>query len=178
MAHVAAIALVEAVGAVLPARASVRIKWPNDLLIGPAKVAGILVEATTDIAQHAWYVVGLGVNCIHHPDGLAYPTTDLTEAAGRTVHPDEVFAGLQRSFASALSLWNAGAGFSAVRQRWLSHALPLGTTLTARLPDRTIDGGFGGMDETGRLLLDTMAGRLTIQAAEIHVGTLAAGLVG
>ncbi|RZL52832.1 MAG: biotin--[acetyl-CoA-carboxylase] ligase, partial [Sphingomonas sp.] len=70
LALVAAVALHRAVGVFLPDAA--RLKWPNDLLLGDAKLSGILLERSEDAV-----VVGIGVNLAHHPDLPDRATTSL-----------------------------------------------------------------------------------------------------
>jgi BirA family biotin operon repressor/biotin-[acetyl-CoA-carboxylase] ligase len=71
LAMVAAVALDELLQAFVdPAR--LRIKWPNDLLVGGAKISGILLEAVDDAV-----VVGIGVNLAHHPDNIDRAATSL-----------------------------------------------------------------------------------------------------
>ena len=89
LSFVAAVALHDAVTARIPGLAGrVLLKWPNDLLIDRNKFAGILVEG-----EGATVVIGIGVNCAHHPDGTEHPATDLA-AAGVRATPDSLFAPL------------------------------------------------------------------------------------
>src|SRR5476649_1452208 len=52
-----------------------KLKWPNDLLLGPHKLAGILIEGESKPVFAV--VVGFGVNCANHPPDTAFPATDL-----------------------------------------------------------------------------------------------------
>ena len=71
-------------------RRELKLKWPNDLLLDGAKLAGILIEAES-VGGKTATVAGIGVNCAHHPRDIAYPATDLA-AHGVSVAPDELFA--------------------------------------------------------------------------------------
>src|SRR5215475_1913271 len=62
-----------------------KVKWPNDVLIGKAKVAGILIEGETEPAFAV--AIGIGVNCATHPDNTDYPAADLV-GLGALVVPD------------------------------------------------------------------------------------------
>src|SRR4029079_14280939 len=86
LSFVAALAVHDAVGRRIPGLAGrLVLKWPNDLLIDRNKFAGILVEG-----EGATVVIGIGVNCIHHPEGTDYPETDIA-AAGVRASPERLF---------------------------------------------------------------------------------------
>jgi BirA family biotin operon repressor/biotin-[acetyl-CoA-carboxylase] ligase len=156
LALVAAVALEEAVSlfGVHP-----MLKWPNDLLVGGAKLSGILLERVDDAV-----IIGFGVNLAHHPVDLDRPATSI---AAHAPAPDpQVFAEtLAEVFARWLSRWRDGIG--PVRDRWLARAHPLDTALTARLADGTsMEGLFGGLDGQGALILRLADGTTRV----IHAG--------
>ena len=167
LAFVGAVALFDAVVAVLPVDRRLCIKWPNDLLVDGAKVAGILVEGTRLPNGRAALVIGFGVNCGSHPDGLPYRTIDLGVAAGRPVEPQALLAGLSETMLDALASWQGGPGFDDVRRRWLARATPLGTALTVSGRDARMAGIFAGIDPEGRLLLRTETGEQTIDVGDV-----------
>lgn len=140
------------------------LKWPNDLLLDGAKLSGILLERTDDAV-----VIGIGVNLAHHPDLPDRPTTSLA-AHGVTVAPADFADTLAEAFRRWLSRWR-GEGLAPIRARWLEHAHPVGTALTARLPDGAgIDGLFDGLDADGALLLRLASGeRRVIHAADVFL---------
>jgi len=156
---VAALALRDAVRGTAPKLASkLKLKWPNDLLLGGAKFAGILIEAET-VGGRTTSVVGIGVNCAHHPGDTAYPATHLA-ANGAAVTPAALFRALTGTMVARLAQWERGAGFSAIRAEWLSHAAGIGGDLVVRLPDRELRGKFESLDSAGRLMLRLPAGTL------------------
>ncbi len=140
------------------------LKWPNDLLVDGAKLSGILLERADDAV-----VVGIGVNLAHHPDLPDRPTTSLA-AHGTPVEAGEFAETLAESFARWLARWRS-EGLAPVRQRWLDRAHPIGTALTARLPDGTAhDGLFDGLDGDGALILRLADGdRRVIHAADVFL---------
>jgi BirA family transcriptional regulator, biotin operon repressor / biotin---[acetyl-CoA-carboxylase] ligase len=163
LALVAAVALEEAVRVFLPSGAM--LKWPNDLLIGGAKLSGILLERVGDAV-----IIGFGVNLAHHPDGLERPVTSL---AGQGIEPPDpqLFA---ETLAESLERWVArwrGEGLAPVRDRWLARAHRAGTALTARLADGSaMDGLFGGLDRDGALILRLADGTShVIHAADVFL---------
>ena len=140
------------------------LKWPNDLLLGNAKLSGILLERAGDAV-----VIGIGVNLAHHPDLLDRPTTSLA-AHGIAVAPATFVDNLADTFARWLSRWRS-EGLAPIRAAWLAAAHPPGTALTARLPDGTShDGLFDGLDPDGALILRLADGsRRVIHAADVFL---------
>ncbi len=162
LAFVAALAALDAVAEAAPGLASrLTVKWPNDLLIDGAKFAGILIEA-----EGASVVIGIGVNCAHHP-ATPYPASDLT-AAGAAVSPQRLLASLSKTMAARLAEWNGGAGFASIRADWLTRAAGLGLPIRVRLPQRELAGRFEALDDSGHLLLRLADGRMeTVSAGEV-----------
>lgn len=136
------------------------IKWPNDLLLNGAKLSGILLERAGDAV-----VVGIGVNLAHHPDDTDRQATSLA-AYGTAPDPSDFAETLADAFARWVGIWR-GQGLGLVRTRWLERAHPIGTALTARLPDGSAtDGLFGGLDGDGALNLRLADGTTRV----IHAG--------
>jgi BirA family biotin operon repressor/biotin-[acetyl-CoA-carboxylase] ligase len=141
-----------------------KVKWPNDLLIGGAKVAGILIEGESAPGFAA--VIGFGVNCAAHPSDTPYPATDLA-ACGAQVAPQTLLSALAGAMQKRLSQWQAGQGFAAIRADWLKRAAGLGHAIQVRLPDREFSGNFEGLDDDGRLLVRGSAGVTAVTAGEV-----------
>jgi BirA family biotin operon repressor/biotin-[acetyl-CoA-carboxylase] ligase len=151
LSFVAAVALSDAVAVVAPRSAeSLGLKWPNDLLVGGAKAAGILIEAVH--GEHFSAVVGCGVNVAHHPEGLPYAGTHLA-ARDPSATSDALFEALSNAFAERLEQWQGGRGFAATRSAWLQRAAGLGKPIQVKLADRTLEGQFEALTEDGVLLL-------------------------
>lgn len=159
----AAVALAEAVRRYVPEKARLRLKWPNDVLLGAGKLAGILLE-TGGVAR-PWLVIGFGVNLLRAPDGLGRPAAAFSAHAPPP--PPELFAGdLLRS----LDGWRARyatEGFEPVRRAWLRAAHGEGETVTATAGSERIEGRFAGLAGDGALLLETDAGRVAVAAGEV-----------
>lgn len=161
LALVAGVALQETAALFLSGdNPAVRLKWPNDLLLGPAKLAGILLER-----QGEAVVAGFGANLARHPDHLDRPVTHL--GAHAPAPAPLVFAGaLAEAFSRWLVRWRA-EGLGPVRARWLERAHPAGTALSAALPEGgRADGLFEGLAEDGALRLRLADG----SARVIHAG--------
>jgi BirA family biotin operon repressor/biotin-[acetyl-CoA-carboxylase] ligase len=140
------------------------LKWPNDLLLGGAKLAGILLERVENAV-----VVGVGVNLAHHPDLPDRPTTSLA-AQGIGVQAQLFAEVLAEVFARRLHRWR-GEGLAPIRTAWLAAAHPIGSALNARLPDGTsVDGLFDGLDADGALILRLEHGdRRVIHAGDVFL---------
>ncbi|TMJ04479.1 MAG: biotin--[acetyl-CoA-carboxylase] ligase [Alphaproteobacteria bacterium] len=135
-----------------------KLKWPNDLLLDGAKLAGILIEAESAGGANA-AAAGIGVNCAHHPDNLAYPATSLA-AHGVTVSPGELLHALSRTMLLRVAHWDRGPGFAEIRSEWLAHAAGIGGDIRVRLADRELTGTFETLDSLGRLMLRLPGGAL------------------
>lgn len=166
LSFVAGLALHDAVSGRIPGLASrVLLKWPNDLLIDRHKFAGILIEGEGGAA-----VVGIGVNCVHHPDGTDFPATDLA-AAGVRATPQSLFGPLSAAMVARLAQWERGKGFAAVRADWLARASRFGKAIRVRVEEGEIAGIFETVDETGRLVLRRDDGTMqTVTAGDVLIG--------
>jgi BirA family biotin operon repressor/biotin-[acetyl-CoA-carboxylase] ligase len=163
------VAVEAAVSSALPAEAAqtLRIKWPNDLLIGGRKTSGILIEAEQLPDGRRAVVIGCGINVAHRPEAGLYPTTCLAEQ-GSSVSPQDLFAQLVVTMDSALRLWDQGRGVAAIRDAWIERAQGIGEPVTVNLPDRQIHGLFDGIDVEGRLMLALPDGsRQTIASGDV-----------
>lgn len=155
---VAAVALAEAVSALLPAGAGVALKWPNDVLVGGAKVSGILLEASAALDRSIdWLVIGAGVNIASHPSDTPYPATSLQREGAADVTAADILRTFAERFLAWYETWRA-RGFPPVRARWLTSARGLGEPIEVRLERETLQGSFGDLDESGALMLDMTDG--------------------
>ena len=139
-----------------------KVKWPNDLLLGSEKLAGILIEGESEPGFAV--VAGFGVNCASHPDDTAYPATDLKRGA---VAPEALLAALAAAMARRLTQWARGEAFAQIRADWLKRAAGLGEDVRVRLPERELTGRFIGLDEAGHLQLEAPEGLTTVTAGEV-----------
>lgn len=167
----AAVAVHRAIRRVMPPGSpEVAIKWPNDILIDGRKTCGILLEGEGLPDGRRALVIGCGVNVATMPLEALYPVTSLRRE-GSTVSPVELFAHLFVTMAETLSLWDRGAGIASIIDQWRASAKGVGETITVNLPDRSLSGRFVGIDEDGRLLLDTGAGApQAIAAGDVFFG--------
>lgn len=156
----AGLALIEAVDVAMPGQ-PLLLKWPNDLLLGGKKVAGILLERSSDRVA-----IGFGLNLASAPE--------LEEREAATLAVDmapEVFAPLLAgSFARLLNLWRTNESFALVRA-WEHRAHRLGAKLTVHVSKvEILTGRFGGLAPDGALRLLQENGSVeVIHAADIFL---------
>lgn len=155
---VAALALHDALAALLGPEADVRLKWPNDALLGGRKVSGILLEASGRAdAPLDWLVVGVGLNLVSHPEGTEHPATDVRAETGVEVEAARAVEAYVAAFAQRWCSWLDG-GFGPIRAAWLDRAAALGSGIRVRLDRETLTGRFVDLDAQGALVLETAPG--------------------
>lgn len=145
------------------------LKWPNDLLIGRAKTAGLLLEGESR-AGRLDLIIGFGVNIASCPDDTPYPAAFLKQIEARA-SVEAMLAGLADAWVARFATWSRPGGFGPIRDAWLERAAFLGETITLRLPEGVVAGRFAGIDRSGRLELDTLGGRRIIDAGDLYFAT-------
>jgi BirA family biotin operon repressor/biotin-[acetyl-CoA-carboxylase] ligase len=149
------------------------LKWPNDVLAGRNKLAGILLEAETVADERLAVVVGIGTNVVASPEGTPYPTTSLN-ALGVNVGAEDLFSALSDSWAEYRGIWDNGRGFGDIRTSWLDRAAGLGQPVSVQSGTSTISGIFDTIDESGCLIVSTSDGkRIPISAGDVYFGSTA-----
>jgi BirA family transcriptional regulator, biotin operon repressor / biotin---[acetyl-CoA-carboxylase] ligase len=149
------------------------LKWPNDVLVGDAKVAGILVERV-DRPAGATAVVGVGVNVSTTRDELPVPTaTSLALEDAGHVDRGNLLVAVLGAFAAGYAGWVAAGedGVRALRAAYLEACDTLGRPVTVALPGgQDLAGEAVGVDEHGRLRVATADGVRVLGAGDVvHV---------
>ena len=145
------------------------LKWPNDVLAGREKLAGILLEAET-IGDRLSVAVGMGTNIVSAPEGTPYPATSLA-ALGITANAGDLFMALSDSWAEYRGIWNDGKGFADIRRMWLERAAGLGEPVSIQTGGAAVEGIFETIDDTGCMILATRDGkRIPIAAGDVYFG--------
>jgi BirA family transcriptional regulator, biotin operon repressor / biotin---[acetyl-CoA-carboxylase] ligase len=149
------------------------LKWPNDVLAGQAKLAGILLEAEAVADGRLAVVVGIGTNIVAAPDGLATPATSLA-ALGIHATAEGLFFELSEAWTEFRGMWDNGRGFSDIRRLWLDRAAGLGQAVSIHGGSRPVEGTFETIDEAGCMIVRTPAGkRVPISAGDVYFGSAA-----
>ena len=178
----ASLAVVDAIARACQEQAPATIKWPNDVLIGERKVAGILIETSHDAQGHLLAVIGIGINVNGHIEAVAQylaeqashvaHATTLETVCGHPVSREILIAYLLRSLEEAyLSLQQETTGVLSattartlpsrlLREKWRDRLSTLGRAITVRQGNSTISGVAEDVDGNGELLLRSHSGEL------------------
>jgi BirA family transcriptional regulator, biotin operon repressor / biotin---[acetyl-CoA-carboxylase] ligase len=149
------------------------LKWPNDVLAGRQKLAGILLEAEAVGDNRLAVVVGIGTNVVAAPEGTPTPATSLA-ALGVQIGAEELFATLSDTWAEFRGIWDNGRGFGDIRKLWLERAAGLGERVAVQTGNSMIEGTFDTLDETGCMIVRAADGRrLPVTAGDVYFGTAA-----
>ncbi len=153
------------------------LKWPNDVLAGTKKLAGILLEAEAIADNQLAVVVGIGINVVAAPEGTPTPATSLA-ALGVQIGAEELFAELSDAWVEYRSIWDNGRGFDVIRKLWLQRAAGLGEKIAVHTGGTPLEGIFDTLDEAGCLVVRTSEGRrVPIAAGDVYFGQAASARV-
>lgn len=166
LAFVAGLAVHDTVRAVLP-HIRARLKWPNDVHVEGAKLAGILLERRGDAV-----VVGIGMNVAVAPEGTGRAVTSLHDQ-GAMAHIDAaaVLELLAARFHDRLAEWRMAGGAATLLEVWCAAAHKPGQAMAVqRGPGDRVEGVFDGLAADGALLLRCADGRVeAISAGDVHL---------
>jgi BirA family transcriptional regulator, biotin operon repressor / biotin---[acetyl-CoA-carboxylase] ligase len=162
LGFVAALAVADTVAQYAPA-ASIALKWPNDVLAGGRKLAGILLER-----EGVALAVGIGINCADHPTGTEFPAASLAQF-GPAPEADAVLARLAAPMSTWYEVWLRD-GFAPIRREWRARAFGLGTTIVARTSVGDMVGVFEDLDEDGAIVIRAGGIISRITAADVFFG--------
>lgn len=159
LALAAGLALIEAADIAAPGR-DLMLKWPNDLLLGGAKLGGILLERSGDRV-----VAGFGVNLAAAP---AIPDRATADLAG-AISPQAFAPLLAASFARLLDAWRSAAP-DAFARAWLARAHGIGTPLAVHGGrEEIVTGTFAGIEPDGALRLDVGGKVQVVRAGDVSL---------
>jgi len=146
------------------------LRWPNDLMLGPRKAGGILVEAQIQSEGSLHAVVGIGIN-VHQrefPSGLATPATSLDIETGRPIARQPLLVALLKSLERETdALLNPAAEKAILPRVEQASTWVRGRTVQVHGP-QACTGITAGLDENGFLLVRTASGAVTVQTGGIR----------
>ncbi|SEM04304.1 biotin--[acetyl-CoA-carboxylase] ligase [Nonomuraea pusilla] len=152
------------------AEVDVRLKWPNDLLVGERKIAGILAERADDAV-----VIGMGLNVSLTPAELPVPTaTSLAVEQAACLDRDPLLRAVLREVETHYREWAAAGGDAdacGLRAAYLASSATVGRPVRVELPgDQALTGLATGIDPGGHLQVESGGERYTLSAGDVvHV---------
>jgi BirA family biotin operon repressor/biotin-[acetyl-CoA-carboxylase] ligase len=144
------------------------LKWPNDLLIGGSKLAGVLAEADFDGSRFRGVVVGIGVN-VGWPGPAEAWGTCLDDAGGRAQSVDKeiVLDLLLAGLARRRPLLDEEAGRRTLADEVRRRCATLGQRVRVTLPNEELTGVASAIDDAGHLVVETESGRRLVSAGDV-----------
>jgi BirA family transcriptional regulator, biotin operon repressor / biotin---[acetyl-CoA-carboxylase] ligase len=144
------------------------LKWPNDVLLGSGKLAGILVEIGAPVKNQVHTVVGIGVNIQLGTDDQEKIDQPLSTLAGLSISRNALAGAILNSVISGMDRF-ADSGFSTFHDDWLLFDLYANREVVVHLGDQRITGVDSGVDQSGNLQLRTSAGLQAFNAGEVSL---------
>lgn len=151
--------------------ADVRLKWPNDIVVGEAKLGGILIELQAEADGPCMIVLGVGVNLRLPSDAsvlLGRPVTDVASHTGMPLQRNRLGGFLLEELLVLLRHYPEG-GFPALRGEWLSLDALRDAQVTVSGLDHDVSGIARGVDDHGALRLETSDGLRLLHGGEVSL---------
>ena len=144
---------------------SIKIKWPNDVLVNDAKISGILFEKADD----NFWVMGIGINVVSSPENSStdYKTTSINSYR-TSINRFDVLYHFVKVFDELLNTY-CQKGFAHIKQTWLDNAYCLGNCISIKQEKNVLTGVFETIDDNGALLLKTEDGIKTILVGDLFI---------
>jgi BirA family biotin operon repressor/biotin-[acetyl-CoA-carboxylase] ligase len=140
------------------------LKWPNDLLVGDRKLAGVLAESLIESGEVAAVVVGLGLN-VNGSGGLPRGAIALDEIAGRRLDRDALLDAVLDDLAVRLEQWEQDP--VALHTAYRVALATIGRRVRVEMPGGAIVGSARDVDDDGRLLVDVGDGEVVVAAGDV-----------
>lgn len=151
---------------------SAGLKWPNDIVVDNAKLAGILIDVVGESTGPCAVIIGIGVNVRMPPaagSGIDQAWTDLCTLTGHpAVSRNRLAACMLEQVLPAVDEFEA-RGLQPFMDEWRRHDLVHGRPIDLQLGDERIRGTACGIDAGGALLVETAAGRRRFTSGEVSV---------
>jgi BirA family transcriptional regulator, biotin operon repressor / biotin---[acetyl-CoA-carboxylase] ligase len=144
----------------------VKLKWPNDIYLDHRKLGGVLIHSRLGTELVA--LIGIGINLMSAPQSVKESAISLADVMTDPPPPRELMETIVRDLHAAVSNLEAG-DWQLVIDEWTQSALWVGEHVTI-LADHEISGRFTGIDQFGRMILDTGAGELEIATGDVRRG--------
>ena len=161
-------AVVEAIGKLV--QIDVRMKWPNDIVIGEKKLGGILCELVSDTNNLLGVILGIGINqnnMLEKNPELTSIATSLINEVGYETSREDLVSYIINSIDSRIHDVDSKSSFDSIRNEWLSLNITIGKTVIVSTEHGEIKGKATGITETGSLLISTNGKILDITAGDV-----------
>ncbi|MEM1404140.1 MAG: bifunctional biotin--[acetyl-CoA-carboxylase] ligase/biotin operon repressor BirA [Pseudomonadota bacterium] len=147
------------------------LKWPNDVLLGGRKLAGVLIEMNGDASGPCTAIIGMGVN-VRLPSNassrIEQPWADLTQQSEELLSRNALIASLLCRLLPALSVYERG-GFADWADRWRALDAYADRPVTIESAGKATAGVARGVDDRGALLLETATGLHPMHGGEVSL---------
>ncbi len=164
----AAVALAAADACGVVAGVEPQLKWPNDLLVGEAKLAGVLAEAELSGGGVRSVVVGLGVNLAWPgPTGVGGTCLDELSPAAAPVSRDALLAALLQALGPRRALLDEISGRLTLATELRQRCATIGRQVSVELPGETLTGLATGVDDAGHLLVESGGTTRVVAAGDV-----------
>ena len=148
-----------------------QLKWPNDIVVGDAKLGGVLIELQAEAEGLCKVVIGVGLN-LRLPDSasllLGRSVTDVSQHTSSSLRRNEIGALLLDELLSLLRRYPSG-GFADIRETWLQHDALRDMDVVVTGLDKELMGIARGVDEHGALRLETPEGMYLLHGGEVSL---------
>jgi len=145
------------------------LKWPNDVLVHGAKIAGILLE-TIKTHNRQYLIIGIGLNIDNHPCDIDRDTTSMSAIVSQVPEVSHMLDVIMSSFEHYFALWQA-QGFLPIRHLWLQKIYNPKHVMTVNDGRNRISGIFQDIDLNGAIRLKLASGQIyTLSAGEVFFG--------
>ncbi|AMB78005.1 MULTISPECIES: bifunctional biotin--[acetyl-CoA-carboxylase] ligase/biotin operon repressor BirA [Pseudomonas] len=129
------------------------LKWPNDVLVGNKKIAGILLELVGDPADVCHLVIGIGINAnMRVASEVDQAWTSVFLESGKAINRNSLVSSLNQSLLTYLKR-HESSGFAAIQAEWESNHLWQGREVSLIAGVHQVDGTVMGIDQQGALRL-------------------------
>lgn len=155
--YLTTLAIVETLTPLLPTNNTIKIKWPNDILVNSCKIGGVLVERIT-YQQQSFIIIGIGVNILNAPS-TDQPTTSIAQCKGMTLQPLELMQRITAQIDEWYTKWQK-VGNDILINSINSKLYQLNQSTKIRQGNRHIEGISRGLNHLGELTLQDPDGNI------------------
>ena len=155
---------------------NVGLKWPNDVLVGPSKISGILSEIVSIGDETFGIVMGIGVNqncpISDMPPGLQWPTTSVIDEIGKETSIESLLCSIVNGIDELLQMVERDSSFGAVLEEWRKSSTTLGARVRVHEDGKTTDGVAKDIGPDGTLIVETEDGLVNVLLGNVsHLRT-------